>query len=112
MSMEEREFLLTGLPAAGKTTFIAALWHVVSSKEIPTELQLGELQPSRDHLNDISKRWRECSTVRRTILGRERNVTMNLETLDRKRSFRLTLPDTSGEAFQRIFETRRWSVSF
>jgi GTPase SAR1 family protein len=29
MSMEEREILVMGLPAAGKTTFIAALWHVV-----------------------------------------------------------------------------------
>jgi Double-GTPase 1 len=112
MSMEEREILVMGLPAAGKTTFIAALWHVVSSKEVPTKLQIGELQPSRDHLNDISASWRQCAPVRRTILGKERNVTMNLETLDGQRSFRLTLPDTSGEAFQRIFESRRWSVSF
>jgi Double-GTPase 1 len=112
MSMEEREILIMGLPSAGKTTFIAALWHVISSKEIPTQLQMGELQPSRDHLNDIAKQWRECTPMRRTIMGKERNVTMNLETLDRKRSFRLTLPDTSGEAFQRIFENRRWSASF
>jgi len=112
MSIEEREILVMGLPEAGKTTFIAALWHVVSSKEVPSELQMRELQPSRDYLNEISKRWRECAPVGRTILGKERSVTMNLETLDRTRSFRVTLPDTSGEAFQRIFENRRWSASF
>jgi GTPase SAR1 family protein len=112
MSIEEREILVMGLPAAGKTTFIAALWHVVSSKEVPSELQMQELQPSRDHLNDIAKRWRECAPVGRTILGKDRSVTMNLETLDRMRSFHLTLPDTSGEAFQRMFENRRWSASF
>jgi hypothetical protein len=112
MSIEEREILVMGLPEAGKTTFIAALWHVVSSKELPSELQIQELQPSRDYLNEISKKWRECAAVGRTILGKERSVTMNLETLDRTRSFRITLPDTSGEAFQRIFENRRWSASF
>ena len=112
MPMQEREILVMGLPKAGKTTFIAALWHVVSSRELPSELQMGELQPSRDHLNSLAKSWRECVPVGRTILGKDRIVTMNLETLDGTRAFRITLPDTSGEAFRRIFESRRWTVSF
>src|SRR5579884_333002 len=112
MSIEEREILVMGLPEAGKTTFIAALWHVVSVHEIASALRLGELQPSRDHLNSISKKWRECASVGRTILGKERSVAMNLETLDGMRKFRVTMPDTSGEAFRRIFENRRWTTSF
>jgi GTPase SAR1 family protein len=82
MTTETREILVMGLPEAGKTTFIAALWHVISTKEIPSELQMAELQPSRDHLNSISKRWRECVAVERTIQGKDRKVTMNLQTAD------------------------------
>lgn len=112
MSTETREVLVMGLPEAGKTTFIAALWHVVSAKEVESELQMADLQPSREHLNVISKKWRECSPVGRTILGKDRNVTMNLQTRDGSKEFRLTLPDTSGEEFTRIFENRRWTASF
>lgn len=101
-----------GLPKAGKTTFIAALWHVLSTKEISSELQMAELQPSRDHLNAISKKWRECVAVERTIHGKDRRATLNLQTADGAKVFRLTLPDTSGEVFTRIFENRRWAASF
>ena len=112
MTAETREILIMGLPEAGKTTFIAALWHVISTNEIPSELQMAELQPSRDHLNAISKRWRECIAVERTTHGRDRKVTINLQTADAARVFRLVLPDTSGEMFTRIFESRRWTASF
>ena len=112
MTASAREILVMGLPKAGKTTFIAALWHVISTKEISSELQMAELQPSRDHLNAISKRWRECVAVERTIQGKDRKVTLNLQTADGSKVFRLTLPDTSGEVFTRIFENRKWTASF
>jgi hypothetical protein len=112
MTASAREILVMGLPKAGKTTFIAALWHVISTKEISSELQMAELQPSRDHLNAIAKRWRECVAVERTIHGKDRKVSLNLQTTDGSKVFRLTLPDTSGEVFTRIFENRRWTASF
>ncbi|PSH02584.1 MAG: hypothetical protein CXZ00_16700 [Acidobacteria bacterium] len=112
MTTTTRDILVMGLPEAGKTTFIAALWHTVSSKEVDAILQMEYLQPSRDHLNEIAKRWRECVAVQRTIQGKERSVTMNLRTSDGARRFQVTLPDTSGEAFQRIFENRKWAASF
>jgi hypothetical protein len=98
-----------GLPETGKTTYIAALWHVVTSGEVTGSLVISDLQPDREHLNTITKVWRECKRVGRTLLGKDRAVTLNLCSPNGADSLALTLPDSSGEAFKRAFEDRRWS---
>jgi hypothetical protein len=105
------KLLVAGLPGAGKTTFIAALWHVTSSEEVKGSLVIDTLQPARDHLNQIAKLWRECETLPRTTLAKERTVTLNLRDEESGAVYEVTLPDSSGEAFRRAFELRRWSSS-
>lgn len=106
------KMLILGLPSAGKTTFIAALWHVVSSGEVAEALVLDKLQPDRSHLNGIAKLWRECKELPRTTLDRERTITLNLRDPKSGSTHTISLPDASGEGFRRIFESRKWSPEF
>jgi hypothetical protein len=48
--MNKKNILICGLPASGKTTFIAALWYLLSNREISTALKLGSLPEERIYL--------------------------------------------------------------
>ena len=104
--MIEPQIVIVGLPESGKTTFLAALWHVVNAAEIDTALRFGSLgQGDRSYLNAITKRWRSAHKQERTIAGGPRNVSMHLK--DRKdRDVRVIFPDLPGEDFVRVWETR------
>jgi stage III sporulation protein SpoIIIAA len=49
--------LIIGLPETGKTTFLAALWHVVTSEEVNESLRLERLHGDSKYLNEISAKW-------------------------------------------------------
>ena len=106
------KLLAMGLPRVGKTTFLAAFWHLLTSGEVQDSLVLAELQPSRDHLNTIATLWRQWKEIPRTTLPKERVVTVNVRLPGQDQVFELAVPDASGEAFKRIFETRHCSREF
>jgi hypothetical protein len=100
--------LFIGLPGSGKTTFLAALWHVLSDGSSPTTLKLTKVSGDRTYLNQITKEWRECSQVPRTNLQSEEVVVLHLEG-DGFGSFDLSIPDLAGEAFKQQLTDRRIS---
>lgn len=100
--------LFIGLPGSGKTTFLAALWHVLSDKSSATTLKLTKLGGDRTYLNQITKEWRECSQVPRTNLQSEQVVVLHLDG-DGFGSFDLSIPDLAGEAFKQQLTDRRIS---
>ncbi len=70
--------LLIGLPATGKTTFLAALWHLVESAEIPEALRLVKLEGDREYINGLTRRWMRCESLSRTPVSTETLVSMRL----------------------------------
>lgn len=100
--------LFIGLPGSGKTTFLAALWHVLSDRSSATTLKLTKLSGDRTYLNQITKEWRECSQVPRTNLQSEQIVVLHLDG-DGFGSFDLSIPDLAGEAFKQQLTDRRIS---
>lgn len=100
--------LFIGLPGSGKTTFLAALWHVLSDGSSATTLKLTKLSGDRTYLNQITKEWRECSQVPRTNLQSEQVVVLHLDG-DGFGSFDLSIPDLAGEAFKQQLTDRRIS---
>jgi hypothetical protein len=48
---EPFQCLMLGLPKAGKTTFLAALWHVLKPGEIPGSLLMGPREGDQEYLN-------------------------------------------------------------
>ena len=104
--MAERTVIIIGLPASGKTTYLAALWHVVTACDIDTTLRFGDLRAGNsEHLNAIARRWRSAVIQDRTALAGNRLVSMNL--LDPGgRVLRVTFPDVPGEVYRRMWEDR------
>lgn len=104
--MTERSIVIMGLPGSGKTTFLAALWHLVTARDIDSALRFSGLgRGDSAHLNAIAARWRDAKVQDRTAVGGNRLVKMNL-TDPLGNTAGLTFPDTAGEAFARMWEDR------
>lgn len=98
--------LLVGLPGSGKTTFLAALWHVLEDRSSETSLKLTALSVDRTYLHQITADWQACLQVQRTKLDPEELVILSLESTAGL-TFDLTVPDLSGEAFEQQLIERR-----
>lgn len=91
--------LMIGLPEAGKTTFLAALWHVVDSNEVPGSLVLDKFHSDREYVQRLRDAWIKFQTVDRTLGGSISSVSMSLRERNGSESQELVFPDVSGEAF-------------
>ena len=58
----DRSIVICGLPGSGKTTFLAALWHVVVQRADPNaRLKFDSLKDGdHTHLNAITRRWQQA----------------------------------------------------
>ena len=110
--MRESAQIFVGLPMAGKTSFLAALWHVLDQPEVPTSLKLSQLPPSREYLNYIRDAWFACRTVDRTPLSSREVVTLHVEDSTTGDAARLIFPDLAGENFIYHIRERRWDEEF
>lgn len=98
--------LSVGLPKSGKTTYLAALWHVLEDQSSATKLKLHRLSGDRTYLNLIVEAWRACLPVPRTTLQTDETVALHLGG-DGFKEFTLSVPDLSGEAFDQQIEHRK-----
>lgn len=105
-------FVIMGLPASGKTTFLAALWHLIESEEIQCRLALDGYRGSLTYLNKISEAWRNFQKVPRTSHTGDVDVTINLT--DRTTGAKGTafFPDLAGEVFDKQIEERQCKPDF
>lgn len=105
--MSERSIVIIGLPESGKTTFLAALWHLVTEADVDgMALSFHTLSRGNvSHLNQIAGRWRDARIQERTGVGGNRLVSMSLLDADGN-PVRVTFPDVPGEAYRRMWEDR------
>jgi hypothetical protein len=108
---QNAQLLFMGLPGSGKTTFLAAFWHVLSERMDSTKLQLTKTSGDRSYLNAISREWRDCNQVSRTALGTEEVVILHL-TNPSDIEYDLVIPDLSGEVFDQLIADRRISIEY
>lgn len=109
--MTVRDIVVLGLPGSGKTTFLAALWHLLTSSEIDMRLRLVKLKAGEaTHLNEIAARWRKAQAQERTFHSGDRIVTMTLGS-EASSEFLLSFPDLAGESFQQMWEVRECSAA-
>jgi hypothetical protein len=102
---QERSIVVCGLPESGKTTFLAALWHLVTAGDVSTQLVFDSLRDGdQTYLNKIVHQWRDAKVQARTS-GQPTLVSMNLRDQAGTR-LRLTFPDLSGESYRRMWEDR------
>ena len=97
---------VVGLPSSGKTTFLAALWHMVREPGSATALSFDGLsQGNYEHLNALAKRWRSGKIQQRTQVSGARDVMMRLKDAAGQK-VEASFPDLPGEDFSRMWERR------
>lgn len=100
--------LLVGLRGAGKTSYLAALWHLIEAGELPTSLVGSRLQPEREYLNRIRNNWIRFEEVERTSLrGGQEGLSLLLRDAQTGVNIDIILPDLSGELFRLQWATRK-----
>ncbi len=105
--MSGQEIMVLGFQASGKTTFAAALWHLVDSREInDTALVKGKHNGDFQYLERISAAWASGWVVGRTSSEEWRPIAINLRRLVPETDVRLSFVDIAGETVERTFVTR------
>ncbi len=104
--------LLVGLPESGKTTFVAALWHVIASQEVEGALALEILDAPMEHLNELRGRWLRFEETFRTSSNAEKITTIKIRAGEGATTTEIVIPDLAGESIQRGLIERRWETSF
>lgn len=90
---------LIGLPATGKTTYIAALWGYLTSGASPDGYRVTELPNEVHYLNEIARAWIEGKTMPRNSLGATDRIEFTVESPGGS-SITILLPDLPGEVFR------------
>lgn len=95
-----KQQLIVGMPESGKSTFIAALRHLLLSGTVSTELSLTALADEEMHLNNLERDWLQCQRVQRTKPATEGWVQFHVRDAATGAEAVLSVPDLRGEAFE------------
>jgi hypothetical protein len=104
--------LLLGLPATGKTSFLAALWYLVQHPQVESRLRLEKFEGDNRYLNRVSQAWTGYELVPHTRLDSETVVSMLLKESETGRIVTVTFPDLSGESFTLQWTTRQYTQGY
>jgi hypothetical protein len=104
--------LVMGLQGSGKTTFAAALWHLVDMGEVSTVLLKGRHTGEFRYLEEIAHDWAEGWQVQRTETHRVEAIRINLRQPSSTDDITLEFADLSGETYEHAFGTRLASAGF
>ena len=97
---------IIGLPESGKTTLLAAIWHMVREAGSITALKFDGLsQGNYEHVSALAKRWRAGKKQQRTQTNGMKIVSMRLKTAQ-GHSVEVSFPDMPGEDFSGMWEKR------
>lgn len=100
-----------GLPESGKTTFLAALWHLLTNKKVLVRLSLEKLAAEEaTYLRAIATRWAQAKKQERTFHSGTKTVKLTLKS-EGGEVFDLTFPDIAGEAFSQMWEMRECTTA-
>ncbi len=92
------------MPESGKTTFLAALWNLLFSEEIPTALVLGSLPQNREYLNSLSEKWIRFVEIGHTPTNEVQEISLQLKDNDDLIDFHV--PDMHGETWEALWTSR------
>ncbi|OBQ58635.1 TRAFAC clade GTPase domain-containing protein [Mesorhizobium erdmanii] len=99
---------IIGLPESGKTTLLAAIWHVVREGGSATVLKFqGLSRGNYEHLNTLAVNWRRGKKPQRTQTSGMKLVSMRLKDVH-ERTVSVSFPDIPGEDFSRMWEKREF----
>lgn len=107
-----KNYVVVGLQNSGKTTFAAALWHLVSSAEVEDlAMRMGDHSGDFAYVDQIAKRWALGYRVDRTESDAGASIGINL--IDNTSGFQccVRFDDMAGERFEAMYATRQCDTS-
>ncbi|MEO0368647.1 MAG: hypothetical protein AAF197_07660, partial [Pseudomonadota bacterium] len=109
---DKKTILLLGLPASGKTTYVAALWHAVQNSLPHTGMTLETTPSTSEYLNKISGSWLRGEPVPRTKIGSTNLASMLLKDRATSSLIDFMFPDQAGEIFESLWSDRTYPQGF
>lgn len=104
--MKSGSCFILGLPAAGKTSYLAALAYSLEQTDIQTKFKWDRFTENHQYLTLLSETWAKGEKVPRTNSGTEQER-LHLQLLDSEgQVFQVVFPDLSGETFQKQYRSR------
>ncbi len=102
--MDKKNVLLAGLPAAGKSTYITALWAVEKDGKSGHLLSCDGLPSESSYIDGMRDNWMVMKEVRRTAFAEPMEIDLPMKSTRTGESIILSLPDFKGEIYQRILD--------
>jgi hypothetical protein len=112
VQIKSNKCILIGLPQSGKSTFLAALWHVVESGEVDDSIKVSFLPIERDYLNRLRELWESCLPLERNKADFIQKIVLNITDNKNQVISDFVVPDVSGEMFELQFESRKLSSGY
>lgn len=94
------QVLLLGMPESGKSTYIGALTHILTSGRRESSLQLVGLAGYQAHAVALEERWLACDEMERTKHRTRQEGSFRVRPAAGGEEAVLLIPDLSGEAFR------------
>ena len=92
--------VFAGLPASGKSTFLAALCHQILNGRAATVFTLDHFSDQEDRLRALEARWLEANVADRTKTNTETWVTLHASRVSTGEALSFEIPDLRGELFE------------
>ncbi|ASL44119.1 hypothetical protein bAD24_I11555 [Burkholderia sp. AD24] len=105
--MKSVQHSIIGLPKSGKSTFLAALWHVLSSGEIDSSYEVAQHGDGHAHLNRLAASWMRCEPLGRTTSAGEAKAFVSVREVATGIAVVLNFSDLAGESFEQQIAARQ-----
>ena len=102
--METTDILLAGLPSAGKSTYITALWAVEKDGKSGHLLSCDGMPSESSYIDNMRENWMVLKEVRRTTFAEPQEIVLPMKKSQTGEKINLSLPDFKGEIYQRILD--------
>lgn len=102
--MDSKNILLAGLPAAGKSTYLTALWAVEKDGKSGHLLSCDGLPLESSYIDGMQDNWMVLKEVRRTSFAEPQEITLPMKSSRTGERISLSLPDFKGEVFQKVLD--------
>ena len=100
----EKKCFIAGVPDAGKTTYIAALWDIIKRGGSDLELQFTTSPENSSYLNEIWEYWVSMNKIERSKTPVPDDIKINVKRKTDNKELELDIPDFMGEQFQKIID--------
>lgn len=101
--MPSRTVLLAGLPGSGKTTYLAAIFHLLRTGSAnAANLVMPELPEDRDYLMEAESAWLRLEALTRTVTASPGGATITV--VRDGAHVQLSIPDIRGEDYEHLWE--------